>query len=75
MILVGLYNTKPKRAMVAMVAIIPNLGRFPGWRLRFAMNPVIRLRPDGPVYLDSLPNTFMFCNDAAFCCAFAIPAN
>jgi hypothetical protein len=56
---VGLYNTKPKRAMFAMMAIIPNLGRFPGRRLRFAINPVIRLRPDGPVYLDSFPNTFM----------------
>jgi hypothetical protein len=72
---VGLYNTKPKRAMFAMMAIIPNLGRFPGRRLRFAINPVIRLRPDGPVYLDSFPNTFIVCNDAAFAWAFAIPAN
>jgi hypothetical protein len=31
--------------------------------------------PTAPVYLDSLPNTFIVCNDAAFACAFAIPAN
>jgi hypothetical protein len=37
--------------MFAMMAIIPNLGRFPGRRLRFAINPVIRLRPERPWFI------------------------
>lgn len=37
--------------MVAMVANIPNLGRFPGWRLRFAINPVIRFSARRPRFI------------------------
>ena len=37
--------------MVAMMANIPNLGRFPGWRLRFAINPVIRFSARRPRFI------------------------
>lgn len=66
---------KPKRAMVAIMAIIPNLGRFPGRPLRLAKTRWFVYGPTALFYLDSFPNTFILCKETALAWAFAIPAN